>query len=394
MSSRFPVQRNSNPFCWSCASTLPSLQQILFPLVQGLMAQVNINSLKMRRMLFYGSPLISGYILPFSTLLHGHIALAFPSLPATDPQILEHWGYADEDHVGKSFQAIDSGLECQRDVTRLQWIEHIGLASVYLSSSTKSMKTSAAPYLEIRNPIFVLLSKKPLHFCHHLFRLFAWLFINLAMCIRALVPKSASLLGLVEQAFWRMPLLTEWSGASSFEVILTRQSSHFPTWASASRTSGSPCISHTLLRRRSWRRIWLCRFCTLTHIVSETAIVSFWTLPVSFPLPTISWTSLFRLWSLGSREPQTTARVHLGRTTFPSHIRVIGFSLPRSSRVLSDGTHPFPERYLFSTRDHGRLRSNEAEFYHAPSPWAGLTVHWAVSSLSLQKSTTARWLSR
>ena len=92
-----------------------------------------------------------------------------------------------------------------------------------------------------------------------------------------------------------MPLLTEWSGANSFDLILARQSSHFPTWASASRTSGSRCISHTLLRRRSWRRVRLCRFCTLIRIVSETAIVSFRTLPVGFPLPTISQTSLFTL---------------------------------------------------------------------------------------------------
>ena len=37
---------------------------------------------------------------------------AASSLPETDPQILEHWGYADEDHLGKSFQAMDFGLEC------------------------------------------------------------------------------------------------------------------------------------------------------------------------------------------------------------------------------------------------------------------------------------------
>ena len=70
-------------------------------------------------MLFYVSPLISGYKLPFSTLLHGHIALAIPSLPETDPQILEHWGYADEDHLGNLLQATVFGLECWRDVTRL-----------------------------------------------------------------------------------------------------------------------------------------------------------------------------------------------------------------------------------------------------------------------------------
>ena len=84
-----------------------------------------------------------------------------------------------------------------------------------------------------------------------LFGCFARLFINLTMCIRVLFTKSASIFGLAEQAFWRMPFFTEWNGASSFEVILARQSSHFLTWASASGTSGSRCIFHTLLRRRS-----------------------------------------------------------------------------------------------------------------------------------------------
>ena len=72
-----------------------------------------------RTMLFYVSPLVSGYILPFSTLFHGHIALAIPSLRQTDPQILGHWGCADEDHLGKLLQATDSGFECWRDATRL-----------------------------------------------------------------------------------------------------------------------------------------------------------------------------------------------------------------------------------------------------------------------------------
>ena len=66
---------------------------------------------KVRRMLLYVSPSILGYFWPASTLLHGRIALAIPSLPGTGPRILEHWGYADEDHLGKSFQAMDFGLE-------------------------------------------------------------------------------------------------------------------------------------------------------------------------------------------------------------------------------------------------------------------------------------------
>ena len=52
-----------------------------------------------------------------------------------------------------------------------------------------------------------------------LFRPVAGLFVNLAMRIRALFTKSASIFWLVEQALWRMPLFTEWSGASSFDPL-------------------------------------------------------------------------------------------------------------------------------------------------------------------------------
>ena len=57
--------------------------------------------LKVRRMLFYLSPLILEHFWPASTLLHGLLSLATLSPPETDPQILERWGYADEVHLGK-----------------------------------------------------------------------------------------------------------------------------------------------------------------------------------------------------------------------------------------------------------------------------------------------------
>ena len=76
------------------------------------MAQASTNFSKVRRMLSYVSPLILGYFWPASTLLHGDIAFAIPSLLETDPQILENWGYADEDHLGKLLQAMVFGLEC------------------------------------------------------------------------------------------------------------------------------------------------------------------------------------------------------------------------------------------------------------------------------------------
>ena len=113
------------------------------------------------------------------------------------------------------------------------------------------------------------------------------------MCIWALLPKSATTLG--EQTFWRVPLFTEWIGATSIKVIIARQSKHSTTGTLSSGTSGSRCFSLTLLHERIRRRIRLCHFSTLFHIVTETAIVSFRTLPVWLPLPTISKNSLYTL---------------------------------------------------------------------------------------------------
>ena len=84
-------------------------------------------------------------------------------------------------------------------------------------------------------------------------------------------------------------------GASSFEVILAWQSKFSPTGTLSSGTSGSRCISLILLHERTQRWIRLCVFCMLVNIVTETAIVSFWTLPVGFPLPAIYKNSLSTL---------------------------------------------------------------------------------------------------
>ena len=51
---------------------------------------------KVRRMLLCLYPYIFLHFWSASTLLHGHLALATLSLPETDPQILERWGYAGE----------------------------------------------------------------------------------------------------------------------------------------------------------------------------------------------------------------------------------------------------------------------------------------------------------
>ena len=183
---------------------------------------------------------------PASTLLHGLLALATLSLPETDPQILERWGCADEDDLGKSFQAMDFGLECVRDVQRRSWILHIRSVSGSFELFRKIDEDFGGSISWDTQPNCRVIFSMAAALFSFFLDLFARLLFNLAMRIRALFSKSASILGLVEQAVPRMPLFTEWIGASSFEVILAWQSSHFPTWASASRTLGSRCIfSHS-----------------------------------------------------------------------------------------------------------------------------------------------------
>ena len=123
-----------------------------------------------------------------------------------------------------------------------------------------------------------------------LFGPFRRLFINLTMCIRALFSKSTTTLGLVEQAFWRVPPFHKMSYCKFLWRNPCRAIETFYHW-----DSGSRCIYLILPRRRAGRRIRLCHFCTLIDIVTESTIVSFRTLPVGFPLPTISKNSLSTL---------------------------------------------------------------------------------------------------
>ena len=124
---------------------------------------------------------------------------------------------------------------------------------------------------------------------------FCRLFINLTVCERALLPKPTTTLGLVVQAFWRVPFLTKWVIASSSKVILARPSWHSTAGTFTSGTSGPRWFSLILPHERIRRRIWWWTFPTLIDIVAETAIVSFHTLSVGFPLPTVSKNSLYTL---------------------------------------------------------------------------------------------------
>ena len=228
---------------------------------------------KVRRMLLF-APLIFTRFWPASTLLHGHIALAIPSLLETDPQILERWGLRWWGSPGQIipkegfwsrilkwraiafvnftrwisfrmselFRKIDFGGfmswqtqpncrvfndRCWTSPCFNSWQVSRLTSGLLGLSWLLSQLTTGCNVLSCRSYFFnmatVLLSSFFLD-------LSVGLFINLTMCIRALVPKFATALGLVEQAFWRVPLFTEWLGASSFEVILAGPSRHSTTW--------------------------------------------------------------------------------------------------------------------------------------------------------------------
>ena len=124
---------------------------------------------------------------------------------------------------------------------------------------------------------------------------FRRLCVNLTMCEWALLPKPTTTLGLLVQAFWRVPSFTKWVIASSSKEILARRSRHSTTRTFTSGTSGLRWFSLILPHERIRWRIWWWTFTTLIHIVAETTIVSFHTLPVDFSVPTISKNSLYTL---------------------------------------------------------------------------------------------------
>ena len=116
-----------------------------------------------------------------------------------------------------------------------------------------------------------------LHFCHHSFWTF-YLVVHQPDDVHTSTFHQTAL-GLVEQAFWRVPLFTEWIEAGSFEVILAGPSRHSTTGTFSSGTSGSRRISLILQHERIRSRIRLCHFCTFIDIVTETTTVSFRALP-------------------------------------------------------------------------------------------------------------------
>ena len=131
-----------------------------------------------------------------------------------------------------------------------------------------------------------------------LFGPFARLFFNLAMRIRALFSYSASILCLVEQAFWKVPLFHRTSWCKFLWGNLCRAIETFLPLGLLPLGLWVLDASLSFCCMKEFGDGFDCHFSTLIDIVTETAFVSSRTLPVGFPLPTVSWSPLSTLFCL------------------------------------------------------------------------------------------------
>ena len=169
-----------------------------------------------RRMLLFHAPLILTHFWPASTLLRGHLALATLSLLVNDPQILERWGYAHEctwtNVTERGILVSNFGMTCNTlcEFHTLDWLRHVSALPENRLRRRHVLKyaTQLSCIRKLTLPISLF------QYSHRTFviirlRPFRRLFINLTMCEFALLPKTATILVFVEQAFWRMPSFTE-----------------------------------------------------------------------------------------------------------------------------------------------------------------------------------------
>ena len=185
-----------------------------------------------------------------------------------------------------------------------------------------------------------------------LLSLFDWdLFVGCSSTWRSanehFFSKPTTTLGLEERAFWRVPChFTKWITASSSKSILAKPSRHSAAGTFSSATSGPRWFSLILPHERIRRRIWWWTFPTLIHIVAETAIVSFHTLPVGFPLPTNS--KILEEPELHRQNPDDLASVQRGGTSAQKHEHVFVFVSVSSCRN--------PHIHQTRTTTHDQLR--------------------------------------
>ena len=176
----------------------------------------------------------------------GRIAVVFQSLLEICPQILWRWDFTDEEFWLKFVQArADTCLTFtvwivlfKIDPKNFSHRVSLKLRSLRRSWSFWVLRDAKPIVLQFSKIATALLSSLSLHL-QTLFRLFTWLFFNLVVREQALVSCFASRFCYMELTFGRMPRLTRWSRASTFQEEFARLSKNGPMANFASDTSFS-----------------------------------------------------------------------------------------------------------------------------------------------------------
>ena len=183
----------------------------------------------------------------------------------------------------------------------------------------------------------------PLHFCHYSI----WTFSSAVhQCANEHFPQIDNHSRSCRTSILEVPLFTKWVIAISSKVIL-RPSRHSTTGTPASGTSGPRWFSLILPHARIRRRIWWWTFTTLIDIVAETAIVSFHTLPIGFPLPNSEQVGIIFDRIMGSSDPEVLVDHVIDLSSANAKV------LPSFEAILASGTSAF--EFLFT--EHEDLRS-------------------------------------
>ena len=199
-------------FCWSCASTLQSPQQILSSgwIVDG--ASRHQFSEDEKKCCFFFSFIFLIFLVNLHAASWAH-CLVILSLLETDPQILElRWWESPRQIIpsdGFWFRMLAWRITALVNRTHRIDFSMTELFRKILEDFGGSMSWHSNCHVKFNIVTFVTI----------IFIFFRRLFINLTMCEWALFPKPTTTLGLVEQAFWRVPFFTEWLGATSSKAL-------------------------------------------------------------------------------------------------------------------------------------------------------------------------------
>ena len=120
-----------------------------------------------------------------------------------------------------------------------------------------------------------------------LFRFFAGLTFRLPVCKRALVTEITSRFRLKELTFGRMPTITNWFGADTFQVISARLSSELRRWTPASEVLFPWCTSTSLCWWFRGGAVLVSVLHAFPHRAGNYAVVSSLTLPFFLSIDSI-----------------------------------------------------------------------------------------------------------